>query len=158
MTFAVLIFPYFFNIITSFPLSMLRPVGVLLMFHTFLQGLRLVVQTAVDENIEETNMKRNWVHWQEYLSLQHHQIMLSVQEEMFFPHQTGKYQYCLMTHQVSLLILLGSLWIHLHQAILISLVHHPINLYNLPDVQSHHALPCCIIFWRDDYIQTPQYS
>ena len=45
---------------TYLPLSMLRSVGILLVFHTFLQCLILGLQGAVDNMIEETNATKKF--------------------------------------------------------------------------------------------------
>ena len=104
---------------------MVHPVGVSLVFHTFLRCLILGVQAEVDNMKEETNATNTFDFTGKALSLHHHQSMLSIQEEVFFPHHTGKYQSVLITHQVPLLILMSSLWMHLYQVVLIAFIHHP---------------------------------
>ena len=55
VTFSILVFPSFLNLMTYLYLYMLRPVGIFLVFYTFLQYLRLVMQASVNNTIEETN-------------------------------------------------------------------------------------------------------
>ena len=71
------------------------------------------------------------------MSLHHHQSLFSVQEEVLLSHNNRRYKYGLITHQVTLLLLLRYPWMHLHQAVLIALIHHEIKLSLWPEVQPH---------------------
>ena len=90
-----------------------------------------------------------WVYQQGSISLHHHHNLLSFKEEGFFPHRNGKYKFGLMKHQVILLIFLTSLWMHSHQAVSIEIIHYTRKLYLWPSVQSWHALPYHMKFYRE---------
>ena len=95
-----------------------------------------------------------WVHQQGSLSLHHHQSLLYIQEEGIFTHLISKYQYVLMTQQVTLLTLLIYLWMNSHTSVLTKLVHHTRKVSIWPDGQAWHDTPYSSTFCRDTCRQT----
>ena len=138
---------------------MLRPVDILVVFHTFLKCLRLGVHAAVDDTIKETNATNVFEFTgkalYQYTTIR---VCFLSKKNCYSPHHTSNYQSSLITHQVPLILLLISLWMNLNKYIFIALVHHTRKISLLPDGQAQHAIPCRMTCCRDNYRKTLQSS